>query len=72
MDWTELARIGPLVVTAATLGFWLSQRFSRTEARLEKLLDHHEDKDQHRHEDNIQRFAVLETKLNTVLLNGKH
>lgn len=36
------------------------------------MLTEHEDQDQHRHEDNIQRFAVMETQLKTIINNGNH
>jgi len=37
---------------------------------LNKKLDDHEDKDQRRHEENIERFAKVETKLNIIMENG--
>lgn len=51
---------------------WLRDKFIEIEHHLESLLDQHEDKDSTRHEDNIQRFAVIETQLNTIIRNGKH
>jgi hypothetical protein len=51
---------------------WLRDKFNEVEYHLETLLDTHEDKDHRRHEDNIQRFSVIETQLNTLIKNGKH
>lgn len=72
----ELTAIGSLIITIIG-GFWrvinwLRDKFNEIEDHLESLLAIHEDKDQSRHEDNIQRFAVIETQLNLLIKNGKH
>lgn len=40
---------------------WLSEKFEGLQRFILDKLDKHEDEDQRRHEDNIQRFAALET-----------
>ncbi len=79
MDPTILTAASLVVSTALTIigGFWkvinwLRDKFNEIETHLEALLDTHEDKDQSRHEDNIQRFSVIETQLNTIIKNGTH
>lgn len=48
----------------------LSDKFTHIEDSLKALLDTHEHKDQHRHEDNIQRFAKVEAQLGILIKNG--
>lgn len=54
----------------AKLVWWLSDRFKENQEFVRDWLQSHEDKDQRRHEDNIVRFAQIETKLDTVINNG--
>lgn len=42
-------------------GSWLNDKFVNLQSFILDKLDKHEDEDQRRHEDNIQRFAALET-----------
>lgn len=77
VDPQLLTIIGSSVVAVGTIvGFifkaswWLSSQFKQiTEqfATLYKTLEYKFDK---RHEDNIERFAKIETKLDIVLKNG--
>lgn len=66
---TLLAIAGPLA-SVAGLGWWLSGRFRKietaTSARIEKLaeisrsqLQSHEERDQERHQENIDRFETM-------------
>lgn len=52
--------------------WWIAEQFRETRKALFDLLDMREARDQQRHEDNIERFAVIETKINLVLKNGTH
>ena len=52
---------GPVAVVC--LGWWLRGRFQDVKDDARKNLTEHELKDQGRHEENIQRFARLETKV---------
>jgi hypothetical protein len=52
---------GPAAV--ACLGWWLSGKFQDVKDDARKNLTEHEIKDQCRHEENIQRFTRLETKV---------
>jgi hypothetical protein len=54
------------IIWGARLTWWLSEQFKETRGSLYKLLDNHEDKDQHRHEDNLVRF----TRIETLIKNG--
>lgn len=54
----------------AKLVWWLSDQFKQVRCFVQEWLQSHEDKDQRRHEDNIERFAKIETKLDTVIKNG--
>ena len=45
------------------LGWWLSGRFRKTEERLDKKLDDHEDQDARRHEENLSRFEKIHIAL---------
>jgi len=73
------ATIGAGVSLGLAFFKWLSYKFNKIEAIIKAIekttreaMDKHEDKDQHRHEENIVRFAVIETQLNRVISNGKH
>lgn len=56
-----LATVTSFIVTLIKGANWLSIQFANLKQFLLDQLDKHEDKDQHRHEDNLQRFATLET-----------
>lgn len=56
------------IIWGARLTWWLSEQFKETRGSLYQILDVHEDKDQHRHEDNLVRF----TRLETLIKNGHH
>ncbi|MDE1830241.1 MAG: hypothetical protein KGI25_07960 [Thaumarchaeota archaeon] len=78
-DTASLIALSSLVTIVAVItgGFWkavnwLRDKFEEVEHHLEKILDTHEEKDQVRHEDNIQRFSVIETQLTTLIKNGTH
>lgn len=81
MEQTTYYLIGIGVSAALTLNLaffrWLDKKFKSVEDTAKEVrdttrtvLDNHEDKDQHRHEENIERFAVVETKLNIIMKNG--
>ena len=62
-----------LTITWTKSVWWISEQFAKTREELTLEIEVQEAKNQKRHEDNIERFAVLETKINTVLRNGhKH
>jgi hypothetical protein len=68
---------GALAVSATTLigylwrvSWWLGDQFKQTRQYLEGLLEKHEDKDQKRHIENVERFSHIEVKLDTVIKNG--
>lgn len=50
--------------------WWIRKEFEEIRHYLTQKLDAHEDKDQVRHEDNIQRFTKIEVKLDTIIKNG--
>lgn len=50
--------------------WWLSDKFKDMTDTVNNWMDSHEEKDQHRHEDNLERFTKIETKLDIVLKNG--
>lgn len=67
------------VIGTAVIGFalffwkaswWLRDQFQKVTDGVSEWMTAHEEKDQHRHEDNIQRFAAIETKLDIVIKNG--
>jgi hypothetical protein len=49
--------------TVVCLGWWLRGKFQDVKDDARNNLSEHELKDQGRHEENIQRFARLETKV---------
>lgn len=71
---TTLLAVGGPMLSVAALGWWLSGRFRKVEiAQRDKLdelsqlhreqLDAHEEKDQERHEDNLERFRTISVSL---------
>lgn len=75
MDWGAWAIIGTsavglgvtFVATAIKMTWWLGDRFDKITTSTASSLSAHERKDQERHEENIGRFARLET---AILKNG--
>jgi hypothetical protein len=65
-----IAPAGIFTVFIFKASWWLKQQFVELKDFVTQWLQLHEDKDQHRHEDNIQRFAKIETKLDIVIKNG--
>jgi hypothetical protein len=55
---TIIALLGS-AASVAGLGWWLSGRFRSIETAQRKMLDTHEDKDQERHEENLERFSQI-------------
>lgn len=49
--------------SVACLGWWLSGRFRAIERTYTASLEAHEEKDQTRHEQNLDRFATLNERL---------
>lgn len=77
--WNQLSVILAVIAAVWSLAIYLNNKFNKgyedrakLQDKVTQLLDSHEEKDQHRHEDNIQRFAKIETKLDVLVLNGKH
>lgn len=77
IDPTVLGIIGSSVVALGTIvGFifkaswWLSDQFKKVTEQVLYLYKQLEDKFDRRHEDNIERFAKIETKLDIVIKNG--
>lgn len=71
LDSVSLGSVSVLATMAsggAGLAWWLSSQFNRMKSSVMDELKWHEEKDQKRHEDNIQRFAVIET----LIKNGAH
>lgn len=56
----------------AKLVWWLSDQFKNNRELMLSMLDKHEALDQQRHVDNIERFAKIDVKLDTVIRNGNH
>jgi len=70
---TILGAIGSIVLILGSLirlGASINKRFNEATINLATKLDGHEEKDQRRHEENIERFAKIETKLNIIMKNG--
>jgi hypothetical protein len=68
--WTEASNIilaaGGVIgsmISVATLGWWLSGRFVISEDKQQTQLDRHEEKDQERHDQNLERFRVISVAL---------
>lgn len=65
-----------LVAVSTIVGFifkaswWLSDQFKKVTEQFSMLYRALEDKFDKRHEDNIERFAKIETKLDIVIKNG--
>lgn len=59
------------VITIWKASSWFTDKFDEVKKDIREWLEKHENQDQARHEQNIQRFAVMETQLKT-LINGKH
>ena len=75
--WDQLTVVLAVIGAVWSMSIWLSSKFSKSaDDRLDMKdkifgwLQTHEDKDQHRHVDNIERFAKIETKLDIVIKNG--
>lgn len=75
--WDQLAVVIAVIGAVWSLSIWLNGKFSKSyDDRLDMKdkiftwLQSHEDKDQGRHVDNIERFAKIETKLDIVIKNG--
>lgn len=64
----SVAVLSTMASGGAGLAWWLSTQFNRMRSSVMSELKQHEEKDQRRHEDNIQRFAVIET----LIKNGNH
>jgi hypothetical protein len=45
------------------LGWWLSGQFRKIEKGQDAILDAHEEKDQKRHEENLERFRLISIAL---------
>ena len=65
-----ISSITIIIGSVIRLGWSIKRSFSEMINMLNKKLDDHEDKDQRRHEENIERFAKVETKLNIIMENG--
>lgn len=59
-----------LVGTGFKAVWWLSDQFKEGRALIYNMVQSLEDKFDRRHEDNIERFVKLETKLDVVIKNG--
>ena len=77
LEYPAIAIIGSGTISAASIvGFiwksswWLASQFKETREAFFRALREIEERFDKRHEDNIFRFAVIETKLNTLLKNG--
>ena len=78
MDSLELTyvAIGTLIGLGTIVGFiwraawWTSDQFAATRDLVYRAVQALETKFDKRHEDNISRFAKIETKLDIVLKNG--
>jgi membrane protein YqaA with SNARE-associated domain len=57
------AMIGGSVGSAVGLGWWLSGRFREAENNQLVQLNHHEMRDQKRHEENLERFRHISIAL---------
>ncbi len=62
--------LGTIVGFIFKASWWLSNQFKDLRELTINWLQKHEDKDQTRHEDNLIRFAKIETKLDIVIKNG--
>lgn len=83
MDFADTTTIGiatglsgfilSAIIAFAKLVWWLSDQFKINRENVLHWLQDHEDKDQHRHEDNLMRFAKVEAKMDILIKNGhKH
>jgi hypothetical protein len=75
--WDQLSVIAAVIAAVWSMSIWLNGKFNsgmedrvKLQDKVMELLDGHEQKDQRRHEDNIQRFTKLETKLDILVRNG--
>lgn len=59
-----------LILTGFKGVWWAGDQFKEGRALVYNLVKQLEDKFDKRHEDNIERFAKLETKLDVVIKNG--
>ncbi len=57
-----LALVGS-AASVAGLGWWLSGQFRKVEKAQNNILDAHEEKDQKRHEENLDRFKNISVAL---------
>jgi len=79
IDQVQIALLGLSFTVAITMlgiivkgTWWLKSQFESLKFYLENLLDQHEQKDQQRHEDNLQKMTIMETKLGIIIKeNGK-
>lgn len=51
------------ITSVATLGWWMAGRFRASDDRQSSQLDKHEEKDQERHEENLERFRLISIAL---------
>ena len=59
--WTQLLSwFGTLLAFAWFGGRWLERQFNTTRENAHKILEKHEEKDQQRHSENVQRLNELE------------
>jgi hypothetical protein len=78
MDSLQLTyvAVGTLIGLGTVVGFiwkaawWTSKQFNEVRELIYGLVKQLEDKFDRRHEDNITRFAKLETKLDIAIKNG--
>ena len=80
--WVALAALGVTVIIAIigagigavkatwNLQAWLGEQLAAVKKSVGDSLDGHEFKDQGRHEENIARFATIETTLGIIARNG--
>lgn len=59
-----ISAIGGAVVGAIKLTWWLSAQFADVKKVQSETLKTHEGEDQRRHEENIERFGLIEAALN--------
>jgi len=79
LDYSTIAIISSGTVAVVTIiGFiwkqawWLSDQFAQTRDVFFRALTDLENKFDSRHEDNVVRFAKIETKIDILTKNGKH
>lgn len=65
-----IVALGTIIGFIFKASWWLSAQFNRMGEQFGTLYRALEDKFDRRHEDNIERFAKIETKLDIVIKNG--